>query len=64
MISHDIGESVSMADRIIVLTKRPSTIKTIYDINLTDKTTPIANRKCKEFPIYYDTIWRDLDVHI
>ena len=64
MISHDIGESVSMADRIIVLTKRPSVIKNIYEIKLTNKSTPIENRKCKEFPIYYDKLWRDLDVHI
>lgn len=64
MISHDIGESVSMADRIIVLTKRPSVIKTIYDIKLSNKSTPIANRKTKEFPDFYDKIWRDLDVHI
>lgn len=64
MISHDIGESVSMADRIIVLTKRPCVIKTIYDIELSNKKTPIENRKSKEFPDYYDKIWRDLDVHI
>ena len=64
MISHDIGESVSMADRIIVLTKRPCVIKTIYEINLSNKSTPIENRKSKEFPEFYDKIWRDLDVHI
>ena len=64
MISHDIGESVSLADRIIVLTKRPSVIKNIYTIDLTGKSSPIENRKCKEFSAYYDQIWRDLDVHI
>lgn len=64
MISHDIGESISLADRIIVLTKRPSVIKNIYKIELTNKSTPIENRKCKEFSTYYDQIWRDLDVHI
>ncbi len=64
MISHDIGESVSLADRIIVLTKRPSVIKNIYTIDLTGKSSPIENRKCKEFSTYYDQIWRDLDVHI
>lgn len=64
MISHDLGESVSLADRIIVLTKRPSVIKNIYQIELTNKSTPIENRKCKEFAEYYDKIWRDLDVHI
>lgn len=64
MISHDLGESVSLADRIIVLTKRPCVVKNIYEIKLTNKSTPIANRKCKEFIEYYDRIWRDLDVHI
>lgn len=64
MISHDIGESISLADRIIVLTKRPSVIKNIYHIDLTNKSTPIENRKCQEFSVYYDRIWRDLDVHI
>lgn len=64
MVTHDIAEAISMSDRVIVLTKRPSKVKSIYEINLTDKSTPINNRKCKEFSTYYDTIWRDLDVHI
>ncbi len=64
MVTHDIAEAISMSDRIIVLSKRPATIKKIYDINLTNKTTPIDNRKTKEFSSYYDKIWRDLDVHI
>lgn len=64
MVTHDIGEAVSLSDKIVVLTKRPSTVKKIYDIHLTGKSTPIKNRKCKEFSEYYDAIWRDLDVHI
>ena len=64
MITHDIAEAISLSDKIYVLTKRPATVKKIYDIKLTNKTTPINNRKCKEFPIYYDEIWRDLDVWV
>lgn len=64
MVTHDISEAISMADRVIVLTKRPALIKNIYDIKLTNKSTPINNRKCIEFSDYYDKIWRDLDVHI
>ena len=64
MVTHDLAEAISLSDRIIVLTKRPATIKKIYEINLTNKSTPINNRKCKEFSEYYDMIWRDLDVHI
>lgn len=59
-----IAEAISMSDRIIVLTKRPAKVKKIYDIHLKNKSTPINNRKCEEFSSYYDTIWRDLDVHI
>ena len=64
MVTHDIAEAISMSDKIVVLTKRPAKVKKIYDIKLTNKSTPINNRKCKEFSKYYDTIWRDLDVHI
>ena len=64
MITHDIAEAISMADRVIVLTKRPCIIKTIYDIELNEKKTPIDNRRDKKFNYYYDKIWRDLDVHI
>lgn len=64
MVTHDLAEAISTSDRIFVLSKRPSIIKKVYEINLTDKKNPIHNRKCKEFSIYYDKIWRDLDVHI
>lgn len=64
MVTHDLAEAISLSDRIVVLTKRPAKIKSIYDIKLTDKSNPINNRKCIEFPIYYDKIWRELDVHI
>lgn len=64
LITHDIAEAICMADRIIVLTKRPCSIKKIYQINLKNKDTPINNRKDPNFNYYYDMIWRDLDVHI
>lgn len=64
MVTHDLAEAISMSDKVIVLTGRPSTIKTIYEIKLTDRKTPIENRKCKEFPEYYDTIWKDIDFHV
>lgn len=64
IVTHDLAEAISMADRIIVLSKRPSVIKTIYDIKLTDKSTPIKNRRAKEFSYYYDMIWKDIDFHV
>lgn len=61
MITHDIAEAISLSNKIIVLSKRPSIVKKIYDIKMENKSTPINNRTCKEFSDYYDKIWRDLD---
>lgn len=64
MVTHDIGEAVSLADKIVVLTKRPCVVKNIYDINYKKRSTPFNNRKASEFNYYYELIWRDLDVKL
>ncbi|MBR3230057.1 MAG: hypothetical protein IKF91_04445 [Bacilli bacterium] len=64
MVTHDISEAISMADKVIVLTKRPSKIKNRYEINLKNKKTPIENRKDEKFSYYYDKIWKDIDYHV
>lgn len=64
MVTHDIGLAISMSDRVIILSKRPSVVKNIYEIKLNNKSTPINNRRDKEFSKYYEMLWRDLDVHI
>ena len=64
MVTHDIAEAISMADRVIVLTKRPSKIKCVVDIELENKTNPINNRKDKFFSKYYDLIWKEIDYHV
>lgn len=62
MVTHDIGEALSVSDRIIILTKRPGTIKKIYEIDLGD--TYFSRRMNKDFSIYEDKIWKDLDVNV
>ncbi len=64
MVTHDLAEAISMADRIIVLTKRPCQIKNIHSIHFEHRSTPIENRKCKEFSKYYDQIWKEIDFHV
>ena len=61
MVTHDIGEAISMSDRIIVLTKRPGKVKKIYNIKLDNPSTPINNRKDKLFVNYFNDIWEDLN---
>ena len=64
MITHDVAEAISMADRVIVLTNRPAKVKKIYNIEMKDKGSPISNRRCPEFSKYYEQIWKDIDIHV
>ena len=62
MVTHDIGEAISMADKVIVLSKGPAVVKNIYDIQLAKRDTPTNNRKDKMYEYYYDLISKDLNV--
>jgi NitT/TauT family transport system ATP-binding protein len=63
LITHDIEEAVSLADRVIVLSKRPTRVKAVYDIELgADRTDMMATRDSRDFSNYVRRIWADLDV--
>lgn len=62
MVTHDIGEAISMADKVIVLSKGPAKVKSIYKIELDNKDIPTNNRKDKKFEYYYSLISKDLNV--
>ena len=64
MVTHDISESISMSDRIAVLSARPATIKCIKDIKFSIKNRdPLNVRETPEFSKYFDSVWKELDVH-
>lgn len=63
MITHDIAEALSLADRIIVLSKRPAIIKKIYNIDI-EGSTPMERRKSPRFAPYYDLLWKELDKNV
>jgi len=65
LITHDIAEAISMADRIGVLTRRPATIKSIHEIRLTgESNNPLKRRDAPEFREYFNLIWKELDIHV
>lgn len=64
IVTHDISESISMSDRVIVLSSRPAKIKKIYAIDFKmENRTPINCRKSPKFSEYFDNLWKELDVH-
>ncbi len=64
MVTHDISEAISMADKVVVLSNRPTTVKKIYDIDFEmEKRDPLNCRKSHKFSQYFDCLWKELDVH-
>jgi NitT/TauT family transport system ATP-binding protein len=64
LITHDISEAISMADRVIVLSSRPGTVKHIFDIQLSiENRTPFTARSAPEFKDYFNLIWKELNHH-
>ena len=57
--THDISEAVSMADRVIVLTKRPATVKNIFSVDI-DAPTPLKKRESPRFSEWFDRIWKEV----
>lgn len=63
LITHDISEAISMADRIIILTCRPATVKAEIEVKLTleGERTPFHARSAPEFKDYFNVIWKELN---
>lgn len=63
LVTHDISEAISMSDEVVVLTKRPATVKNIYniDLNITEERTPLISRSAPNFKDYFNILWKEID---
>ena len=62
LVTHDLSEAVSMADHIVVLTKRPATVRTILELDFEEKNlTPFERRNAPEFKMYFNQLWKEMD---
>ncbi len=60
LVTHDITEALSMANTIIVLSKRPAIIQNVYNVNINDNLTPLQRRETGKFLTIFDKIWKEL----
>lgn len=62
LVTHDISEAISMADQVIVLSRRPAIVKSTVDIDMDiPNRTPMTSRNAPAFKTYFNTIWKELN---
>ena len=59
-VTHDLSEAITLADRIVVMTRRPGRIKLVYDVKLSRPRDVIALRESAEYLKEYGEIWHAL----
>jgi NitT/TauT family transport system ATP-binding protein len=63
LVTHDIGEAIAMADRVLVLSARPATVRALHIIDLPKAgRDPVALRTDSAFQAYFARIWADLEM--
>lgn len=64
LVTHDLSEAVSMADRILVLTKRPARIHSVVEPEFAQEgLTPLERRNTPEFKNYFNLLWKELNAY-
>jgi NitT/TauT family transport system ATP-binding protein len=63
LVTHDVEEAVSLSDRVLVLSHRPTRVRSVYDIALDcDRADMLGARRAAGFGDYVAAIWSDLEV--
>lgn len=61
LITHDLSEAISLADRVIILSHRPATVKFEVPIHLSlPEDSSLAPRNAPEFQYYFNLLWEAL----
>lgn len=62
LVTHDLSEAVSLADRVIVLSGRPASVVCIVPVSFDlENDTPLNRRNAPEFKTYFNQIWKELN---
>ena len=60
MVTHDIPESISMGDRVLILSARPARVRELLSLDFGPGRAPLACRTHPRFGAYFDNIWKEL----
>jgi NitT/TauT family transport system ATP-binding protein len=59
-VTHDLGEALTLSDRVIVLSARPGRVKEIFEVTLPRPRDAVALRESPDFAAAFSRIWHSL----
>lgn len=63
MVTHDLAEAIAMSNKVILLSDRPAKIKDEIKIDINKSLTPLERREDPNFRLYFNKIWKELNIH-
>lgn len=61
LVTHDISEAISLSDKLIVLTKRPATVKNIHKLDIDVNLPPLKRREDKRFSYWFELLYSEIN---
>jgi len=62
LVTHDLQEAITLADRVVVMSKRPGRVKMVLDIDIKRPRDVIDVQTTPEFGNYFKILWEALDI--
>ena len=64
LVTHDLSEAISVADRILILGSRPGHVTGIMKIQFNQPyDRPLARRNAPDFSVYFNQLWKEIKEH-
>ncbi len=61
LITHDLSEAISVADRVLILSARPGRVKSVLEIRFPPEfNSPLKRRNAPAFSRYFNEVWEKL----
>lgn len=61
LITHDISEAISLADRVFVLSARPARVTASHQMDFGDVVNPLKRRETPQFSTWFELLWKELN---
>lgn len=64
LVTHDLGEAISLADRVYILSRRPARVTAVHSVPFGHDRDVFTLRETVEYQSLYRSLWHDLRLQI